>query len=794
MLRSTLYALRSLAFVFAMIVIVKFANAQECGMDSVNMKSYLTFLSNLEQVPTAASALQQVYRIPIRVIIVNDDQGGFVSPFGNNIKGQINSIVNEANSFFEGEMKFFICSFDEINSSQFHNCDNLFEHVTLSNQHSEPNVINLYFTSTARGNPTGGFSSFSWNNHDGITVGRGATGALVAHELGHYFGLLHTWTGFELNPDNTWNSQLVSAYCNCCDCSSDPDPFVGHDCFDCGEPCAGCNAFNSGDFISDTPVDPGSDWCNDCDDETCELDFFGYSAVFTPNYSNIMSDYPCQSMFTSEQLMRMKESLLDVRSWLIDAEIPTCEIITARRGTVNLVSETSAGIEFSAFPGNTVSIIDPSENNVCSFSTNSTGNYNFADNSGTSSCIIQNISNAFEVDVEPPGSISPNEQVGLFDLIRIQRHILGTTPFPSPYHYIAADVNNSGSITALDQIKIRKVILGIDSDFSPVDNFRYLPTYSLTDDAFFEAFQDDPFIAEWDRQSQLYSYLALQPNKSYLDPLDLTLSNPDLFFSETWGFNAVKTGNADLLSDDDQFLSTSTLLSSAPQGQIINSGESFQVSINLLSIDSLLVQGYQLSLDFDTEFVEIDGLLNGDTPFSTDNFNFLSGSQEGELELRHIWFSETLTPRSLTPRNFESIFNLQLTAKQQINTTNLTEIISLGLDSLPPRFINTGNETVPIILSMSLNTVNNSNKQFVQSIFPNPATNQVSFSIESLEMANANITLWDQFGNSLQINSVPLQIGQNTISSNSLGNLQNGTIYYNISTNTTSLTGYFLKF
>lgn len=279
MLRSTLYALRSLAFVFAMIVIVKFANAQECGMDSVNMKSYLTFLSNLEQVPTAASALQQVYRIPIRVIVVNDDQGGFVAPFGSTMKKRVNGLVNEANTFFEGEMKFFICTFDEINSSQFHDCDNLGEHILLSTQNSEPNVINLYVTRSVRNSFGDAFGSFSWNNYDGISIGSQTGGYLLAHELGHYFGLLHTWTGIELNPDNTWNTQLVSAYCNCCDCSSDPDPFVGHDCFDCGEPCAGCNAFNSGDFISDTPVDPGRSLCNDCFDETCEVNLAGYSAV-----------------------------------------------------------------------------------------------------------------------------------------------------------------------------------------------------------------------------------------------------------------------------------------------------------------------------------------------------------------------------------------------------------------------------------------------------------------------------------------------------------------------------------
>lgn len=32
------------------------------------------------------------------------------------MKKRVNGLVNEVNIFFEGEMKFFICIFDEINS------------------------------------------------------------------------------------------------------------------------------------------------------------------------------------------------------------------------------------------------------------------------------------------------------------------------------------------------------------------------------------------------------------------------------------------------------------------------------------------------------------------------------------------------------------------------------------------------------------------------------------------------------------------------------------------------------
>ena len=67
------------------------------------------------------------------------------------------------------------------------------------------------------------------------------------------------------------------------------------------------------------------------------------------------------------------------------------------------------------------------------------------------------------------------EGISNLDLIRIGQHNLGLQSLDGPYKLIAADVNNSQSISVLDQIAIRKAILGINIDYSAVDIWRFVP-------------------------------------------------------------------------------------------------------------------------------------------------------------------------------------------------------------------------------------------------------------------------------------------------------------------------------
>ena len=55
--------------------------------------------------------------------------------------------------------------------------------------------------------------------------------------------------------------------------------------------------------------------------------------------------------------------------------------------------------------------------------------------------------------------------VSTADIVLMQKHILGLQKFSTTYQYIAADVNNSHSVTAADISDIRKLILGITDAF-----------------------------------------------------------------------------------------------------------------------------------------------------------------------------------------------------------------------------------------------------------------------------------------------------------------------------------------
>ena len=69
----------------------------------------------------------------------------------------------------------------------------------------------------------------------------------------------------------------------------------------------------------------------------------------------------------------------------------------------------------------------------------------------------------------------PLNGVSTQDIVLIQKHILGQQILDSPYKYIAADANNSGSISAADISEIRKLILGIIPKFNQNESWRFIP-------------------------------------------------------------------------------------------------------------------------------------------------------------------------------------------------------------------------------------------------------------------------------------------------------------------------------
>src|SRR5690606_12378413 len=92
--------------------------------------------------------------------------------------------------------------------------------------------------------------------------------------------------------------------------------------------------------------------------------------------------------------------------------------------------------------------------------------YNVALTNASGNAFFQFHNYVKNIKFEPEKLENLLEHIDEKDFEAIADHILGRKKITSPYKLIAADVNNSKSITIADLIELRKVLLGLKSNFS----------------------------------------------------------------------------------------------------------------------------------------------------------------------------------------------------------------------------------------------------------------------------------------------------------------------------------------
>jgi hypothetical protein len=76
--------------------------------------------------------------------------------------------------------------------------------------------------------------------------------------------------------------------------------------------------------------------------------------------------------------------------------------------------------------------------------------------------------------IVPSKDDDPLNGVTTFDLVLISKHILGTQALDSPYKLIAADANNSKTITTFDLVELRKLILFMNDHLPNNTSWRFV--------------------------------------------------------------------------------------------------------------------------------------------------------------------------------------------------------------------------------------------------------------------------------------------------------------------------------
>lgn len=95
--------------------------------------------------------------------------------------------------------------------------------------------------------------------------------------------------------------------------------------------------------------------------------------------------------------------------------------------------------------------------------TDNTGDYAFP-----------NMAEGGDYVINPYNNDNALNGVSTLDLITIQRHILGLETLDSPYKYIAADIDNNKVINGVDLVELRKLILGLYTEFPKNDSWRFV--------------------------------------------------------------------------------------------------------------------------------------------------------------------------------------------------------------------------------------------------------------------------------------------------------------------------------
>jgi hypothetical protein len=194
----------------------------------------------------------------------------------------INADIATLNTLFDPiKVSFAVCKFvyiDNYNYDTFVKEQHEAEMTTLYNQ---PNTINMYFTETIESKKAqvAGYAYFP-GGPDVILIKKSGGAGVIQHEMGHFFGLYHTF-------EASFGGELANE----------------------------SNCSTAGDLLCDTEADPRGK------DVNCHYDYTSIPKdangdYYIPPTDNIMSYYSCPCQLTEDQYNRMVQQFVSLRSYL----------------------------------------------------------------------------------------------------------------------------------------------------------------------------------------------------------------------------------------------------------------------------------------------------------------------------------------------------------------------------------------------------------------------------------------------------------------------------------------------
>ncbi|MCB9080383.1 MAG: ExeM/NucH family extracellular endonuclease [Lewinellaceae bacterium] len=313
--------------------------------------------------------------------------------------------------------------------------------------------------------------------------------------------------------------------------------------------------------------------------------------------------------------------------------------------------------------------------------------------------------------------------VSTFDLVLLQKHILNVQPITSPYKLIAADANNSRTITTLDMIQLRKLILNIDRELANNTSWRFVDA----------------------------SFVFPNPANPWQTPFPEVKNINNLTGEQRANFVGIKIGD---LNGNAVANSTMASVRSFQGNWTITTAEQQLTAGNEYRIEftapTSQIEGYQFTLNFDQTKVELIDIESG----IAQDEHFGVFAEEGMITTS--WNGEAKDG---------TLFTLILRARAD---ATLSEVIHLGggRDAMHrvPTMAEAYQGTTLLNVGLAFSHAIQPQGQFgLYQNIPNPFQGQTLIGFTLPEASDATITIQDVTGRTLRVINGQYAKGYNEI-------------------------------
>ena len=323
--------------------------------------------------------------------------------------------------------------------------------------------------------------------------------------------------------------------------------------------------------------------------------------------------------------------------------------------------------------------------------------------------------------------------VSTFDLVLISKHILGVQPLNTPYKLIAADVNNSKSVTTLDLIQLRKLILNIDASFANNSSWRFVDASYTFPNA------SNPWAASFPEVKNVN----------------------DLVGSLTANFVAIKVGdvngNAIANSTQGSVRNLTSNLGINVADMNLVAGNEYKVDFTAADLNG--VEGFQFTLNLDKKGLELVDLVPGIA--AEENFGIFA--EEGVVTAS--WNGEA---------KGGVLFSLVVRAK---SNTTLSEVLNLNSRYTAAEAYK-GGEVMNV--GLNFNAVKASANYELYQNTPNPFAGETVIGFNLPVAGQATLTIQDVTGRTLKVINGQYAKGYNQVNLKSTELTATGVLTYTL--------------